>query len=116
MRIIGLLCMLVLFAFASVSTTSDHGTGGIVPTLQWTPRRGVLLTARTAVIVVTTTVFGVLLRSLAATVVRALAPVLGVPARRRRADAGCARAASTRPAHCSRSASGSCSAAPRARW
>ena len=79
-QIIGLLSMLVLLALASVSTTADHGTGGIVPTLQWTPRRGLLLAARTAVIVATTTIFGVLLAVLSTLVMHLLASVLATPA------------------------------------
>lgn len=78
-QILGLLGMLVLLAFACVSTTADHATGGIVPTLQWTPRRGVLLTARTAVVVVTVTALGVLLAGAAGLLVHAIAPVLGLP-------------------------------------
>ena len=44
-----------ILALAVVTATADHGTGGIVPTLQWTPRRGVLLAARVGVIVATAT-------------------------------------------------------------
>ena len=43
---------------AVVTTTGDHATGGIVPSLQWTPRRGILLTARTLVVVGTTSLYG----------------------------------------------------------
>ena len=78
-QILGMLSMLVLLALASVSTTADHGTGDIVPTLQWTPRRGVLLAARTFVIVAGTATFGVLLAVAAGLVIRSLAPVLGLP-------------------------------------
>ncbi|HZB21283.1 MAG TPA: hypothetical protein VE463_15710, partial [Blastococcus sp.] len=38
-----------LLALALTAVTSDHATGGIVPTLQWTPRRNVLALARTFV-------------------------------------------------------------------
>lgn len=77
--ILGILCMLVLLALAAASTTADFGTGGIVPTLQWTPRRGVLLAARTAVIVVFTVALGLLVALLAAALVSGLAPALGLP-------------------------------------
>lgn len=80
-QIVSLLSLFVVLSFAAVSTASDHATGGIVPTLQWTPRRGVLLAARATVVVATTTVLGVLLASLSALVVHTLAPVLGVPTR-----------------------------------
>lgn len=32
-----------------LAVTSEYGSGAIAPTLQWTPRRGVLLAARVAV-------------------------------------------------------------------
>jgi ABC-2 type transport system permease protein len=50
-----------LLALALSAVTSDYATGGIVPTLQWTPRRTVLLLARLVVTVGTTTTLGVLL-------------------------------------------------------
>ncbi|MGY1821652.1 hypothetical protein [Geodermatophilus sp. SYSU D00079] len=70
-----------LLALALTAVTSDYATGGIVPALQWTPRRGVLLLARTGVTVAATTGAGVLLAlaaGLAATV--AGRPVVGLPA------------------------------------
>jgi hypothetical protein len=57
------------FAFLALvltAVTSDYATGGIVPTLQWTPRRTVLFVARAAVTVVTALVVGLLLVVLAA--------------------------------------------------
>lgn len=66
-------------AMAVVTSTADHGTGAIVPTLQWTPRRGVLLSARTAVIGATMTVLGVGLVVVASVAVWALAPAVGLP-------------------------------------
>lgn len=74
-----------LFAVFGISTlavlaaTGDYGTGGIIPTLQWTPRRGTLLTARVGVITLTTAVLGVVLASLAGVLVRVFAPELGLP-------------------------------------
>jgi hypothetical protein len=52
------------FAFLALvltAVTADYATGGIVPTLQWTPRRTVLFLARTVVAVAAVTVLGVLL-------------------------------------------------------
>jgi len=52
------------FAFLALvltAVTSDYATGGIIPTLQWTPRRTVLFFARTVVTVGTATLAGVLL-------------------------------------------------------
>lgn len=68
-----------ILALSAVTATADHATGGIVPTLQWTPRRGVLLTARTGVIVATVTLLGVLLVTGASLLVWASAPTLGLP-------------------------------------
>lgn len=50
-----------LLALALTAVTSDYATGGIVPTLQWTPRRTVLVLARTVVAVASATALGVLL-------------------------------------------------------
>ena len=50
-----------LLAMVLLAVTSDYATGGIIPTLQWTPRRGVLFTARTLVLVTVATTIGVLL-------------------------------------------------------
>lgn len=66
-------------AMAVVTSTADHATGAIVPTLQWTPRRGVLLAARGVVIALTVTVLGVGLVIAASTVVWAVAPGVGLP-------------------------------------
>jgi ABC-2 type transport system permease protein len=51
----------VLLALATLSVTADYATAGIVPTLQWTPRRTVLFVARTLVTAVTVTIAGLLL-------------------------------------------------------
>ena len=50
-----------LLALTLTAVTSDYATGGIVPSLQWTPRRGILFLARTLVPVLTATAAGVLL-------------------------------------------------------
>lgn len=78
-QILGLLAMFLLLAMAAVSTTADHGTRGIVSTLQWTPRRGVLLSARGFVVVATVSFFGLLLVAAGAVVIHQIAPVLAVP-------------------------------------
>lgn len=51
-RRVGMLATLLLLLMATTATTADYGTGGIVPTLQWTPRRRFLLAGRSIVIVV----------------------------------------------------------------
>ncbi|TFV44385.1 hypothetical protein [Blastococcus sp. TF02A-35] len=55
---IGQFALLVLVLLA---VTQEYASGSIGPTLQWTPRRGVLLTARVTVPVLVATVAGVLL-------------------------------------------------------
>ena len=65
-------------AMCVVLACADHTTGGIVPTLQWTPRRGHLLAARTLVVVATTTLMGLLLVVGASVIVRLVASV-GLP-------------------------------------
>lgn len=76
----GLLCQFGLLAMAVVTATADHGTGGIVPTLQWTPRRRTLLAARAGVIASTTTLLGLALVAAASVVGWLFAPSLGLPA------------------------------------
>lgn len=78
-RFTAMFALFGVVALSVVTATADHGSGGIVPTLQWTPRRGVLLAARAAVIVATTTVIGVLLVGVASTVVWLFVPELGLP-------------------------------------
>lgn len=78
-RLTGMFALFGVLALAVLTTTADHGTGGIVPTLQWTPRRGVLLTARAGVIAATTALLGVLLVAAASLVVWASRPDLGLP-------------------------------------
>lgn len=68
-----------LLALTLIAVTSDYATGGIVPSLQWTPRRGVLFLARATVAVGVVTVAGVLLASAAAlTAAIAARPLLSV--------------------------------------
>jgi hypothetical protein len=50
-----------LLVLALLAVTQEYASGVIGPTLQWTPRRGVLLAARVTVPVVVVTVAGVLL-------------------------------------------------------
>jgi ABC-2 type transport system permease protein len=75
----GMFALFGMLAMAVVTSTADHVTGGIVPTLQWTPRRGVLLAARVAAIVTTTTLLGVMLVTTASVVVWTFRPELGLP-------------------------------------
>ncbi len=69
-----------VLALSVVTSTADHATGAIVPTLQWTPRRGALLAARAGTIVATLTVVGVLLVTAACVVIWAFVPSVGLPA------------------------------------
>lgn len=68
-----------VLATAVVTGTADHGTGAIVPTLQWTPRRGILLASRVGVVVATVTALGTLLVAGAAVIVRVLVPSVELP-------------------------------------
>ena len=78
-RLTGMFALFGILAWSVVTVTADHGTGGIVPTLQWTPRRGVLLAARAGVIAATMTLLGVLLVAAASVVVWMFLPELGLP-------------------------------------
>jgi hypothetical protein len=69
-----------MLTLAVVASTADHVTGAIVPTLQWTPRREVLLAARATVVVATSTLLGVLLVAAASVVIRVLLPAISLPA------------------------------------
>jgi ABC-2 type transport system permease protein len=55
-----------LLSLVLLAVTADYATGGIVPALQWTPRRTILLAARTVVAAATATGAGVLLALAAA--------------------------------------------------
>ncbi len=79
-RFAGMFVLFGLLATAVVATTGDHASGGIVPSLQWTPRRGVLLAARTAVVTATVTLYGLLVVTAAGLLVRVLVPAFGLPA------------------------------------
>jgi ABC-2 type transport system permease protein len=69
-----------LLALALTAVTADYATGGIVPALQWTPRRGVFFLARTVVAVSVATALGVLLAVASAGAAYAAArPVLELP-------------------------------------
>ena len=68
-----------LLALALLAVTADYATGGIVPTLQWTPRRGVLFSARTIVAVGVATTIGVLLGAGSALAASAAGPGLTLP-------------------------------------
>jgi ABC-2 type transport system permease protein len=78
-QLTAMFALLGILAMAVVTGTADHGTGGIVPALQWTPRRAVLLVARAGVIVATMSLLGVLLVAAASAVVWAFLPDLGLP-------------------------------------
>ena len=65
-----------LLLLALLAATTEHATGQIGPTLQWTPRRRVLLTARFMVPVAVATVSGVLLALVADLAAWLIAPEL----------------------------------------
>lgn len=79
-RLSGMFALFGIAAMSVVTSTADHGTGGIVSTLQWTPRRGVLLAARAGVVVATTTLLGLVLVTAASVMVWASVPEAGLPA------------------------------------
>jgi hypothetical protein len=66
-------------ALALLAVTADYATGGIIPTLQWTPRRGVLFAARTLVPVAVVTAIGVLLAVAASLAAWAVSGKLELP-------------------------------------
>jgi hypothetical protein len=78
-QLTGMFALFGILALAVVVSSADYGTGGIVPTLQWTPRRGVLLAARAGVVTVWTTTIGVLLVAAASTVIWTFIPQIGLP-------------------------------------
>jgi hypothetical protein len=63
-----------LLVLALLAVTQEYASGAIGPTLQWTPRRGVLLAARVTVAVVVATVAGVLLALVADVAAWLIAP------------------------------------------
>lgn len=69
-----------LLVLALLAATSDHATGAIGPSLQWTPRRGVLLVARVVVPVAVVTAAGVLLALVADLAASVAAPELTLTA------------------------------------
>ncbi|GAA4735284.1 ABC transporter permease [Modestobacter marinus] len=75
-----LLGQFALLVLAVLAVTQEHASGSIGPTLQWTPRRGVLLAARVTVPVVVATVAGVLLALVADVAAWAIAPTLTLSA------------------------------------
>ncbi len=78
-RFTAMFALFGVLALSVVTSTSDHSTGAIVPTLQWTPRRPLLLASRAGVIVATTTLLGVVLVGLASVVIAVLVPQVGLP-------------------------------------
>ena len=68
-----------LLVLALLAVTQEYASGSIGPTLQWTPRRGVLLAARAAVPTVVATVVGVLLALVADVVALLIDPELTLP-------------------------------------
>ena len=71
-----LLGQFALLVLALLAVTQEYASGSIGPTLQWTPRRGVLLAARMTVPVVVATVAGLLLALVADVVAWSIEPQL----------------------------------------
>ena len=67
------------YGLVLLAVTADYSSGGIIPTLQWTPRRMVLFVARTLVPVVVATAAAVLLALAATTLVWAMVPEFTMP-------------------------------------
>ena len=79
-EIIVLPAQFAFLALTAMAVTSDYATGGIVPTLQWTPRRSTLFLARTLVASGTSAVAGVLVAAVACLAAwTAARPVLRLP-------------------------------------
>jgi len=68
-----------LLALVLTAVTTDYATGGIVPSLQWTPRRTVLFLGRAVVTAGSATGVGVLLALTSALGAFTVAPVLSLP-------------------------------------
>lgn len=68
-----------LLVLALLAVTQEYASGAIGPTLQWTPRRGVLLAARVVVPTVVVTVVGVLLALTADVLALLIDPELTLP-------------------------------------
>ncbi|MGA8045074.1 MAG: hypothetical protein WCA30_02305 [Dermatophilaceae bacterium] len=80
-RVTAMFALFGVLAMAVLSSTSDYGTGGIVPTLQWTPRRGILLAARAGVITCAVAALGVVAVAVASVVVHGIVPGTRLPVR-----------------------------------
>lgn len=79
-RMSAMFALFGVLALAVVTATADHTTGGIVPTMLWTPQRGRLLATRVGVLALTCTVVGLLGAVLSSVAVRITLPALGLPA------------------------------------
>ncbi|GAB4068573.1 hypothetical protein GCM10028777_28070 [Angustibacter speluncae] len=78
-RLGGALAVFPLVALALVLATADHARGAIVPTLQWTPRRGLLLAARAGTVTATVALVGTALVAVGAQVGVVVVPDLALP-------------------------------------
>jgi ABC-2 type transport system permease protein len=71
---------LALLALTVGAVTADYATAGIVPALQWTPRRTTLFIARIVVVVATATTLGMLLAVASGAAAFSMAPnILELP-------------------------------------
>lgn len=78
-RVTAMFALFGVLAVSVVTATADHGTRGIVASLQWTPRRGLLYAAKAGAVIATTTLLGALLVAAASLVVVTFVPDLGLP-------------------------------------
>lgn len=78
-RRVGLFALLGLIPLAVTGATADYTTGSILPTMQWTPRRGILLLARAVGVVVTVTACGLVPTVLGVVLINRVAPAGVLP-------------------------------------
>lgn len=73
---IGVPALLGVLTLVTVAATADHATSNIIPTLQWTPQRPVLLAARAGVLTATAAMLGTTLLVASSTAIWLFAPQL----------------------------------------
>ncbi|MGL5808652.1 MAG: hypothetical protein ACRCYQ_01750 [Nocardioides sp.] len=79
LRRVGMFALLGLIPLAATGATADYATGSIMPTMQWSPRRGILLLSRTVAVVLTVTACGLAPMLLGIVLVTRVAPVGVLP-------------------------------------
>ncbi|MGC5170456.1 hypothetical protein ACLQ2Q_07365 [Microbacterium sp. DT81.1] len=74
--IFGLLGLFAILVLTTVAATADHATKSIIPTLQWTPQRAIVVAARAGILVLTAACLGLVLMTAASLVIWVFAPQL----------------------------------------